>query len=213
MGTNTENGIWIFGITIRIYSNICFGRSCLCRFKRSFLCPGAGHIRILVYYTRSVSVAEIWSGVSINYLELVSLYMLNCLLATCYSRRRPSVYKLNSEASMLPVRRDISIKVSTVSWKPKAVVIKRFVVRHKSGIFVHNYFPTDSKILRLHSHDKLIPYTNDLFKITLQHADKFDRYSVTIVQCFIGSDTKYCHSLNFGTRNLMCYRNQGFDRQ
>ena len=135
MGTNTENGIWIFGITIRIYSNICFGRSCLCRFKRSFLCLGAGHIRILVYYTRSVSVAEIWSGVSINYLELVSLYMLNCLLATCYSRRRPSVYKLNSEASMLPVRRDISIKVSTVSWKPKAVVIKRFVVRHKSGIF------------------------------------------------------------------------------
>ena len=38
------------------------------------------------------------------------------------------------------------------------------------------------------------------------------RYSLTIVQRFSGSDTKYCHGLNFGTKNLMCYRNQGFDR-
>ena len=36
-------------------------------------------------------------------------------------------------------------------------------------------------------------------------------YSLTIVQCFSGSDTKYC--LNFATKNLMFYMNQGFDRQ
>ena len=43
-----ENGIRIFDITIRIYSNIRFGRSCLCRFGRSFLCPGTEQIWILV---------------------------------------------------------------------------------------------------------------------------------------------------------------------
>ena len=48
MGTNTENGIRIFGTSIRIYSNIQFGRSCLCWFGRSFLFPGSEHIRILV---------------------------------------------------------------------------------------------------------------------------------------------------------------------
>ena len=51
MGTNAENGIQIFGIAIPIYLNICFGRSCLCQFGRSFLCPGTGHIGILVQYT------------------------------------------------------------------------------------------------------------------------------------------------------------------
>ena len=51
MGTNTENGIRIFGITIRIYSNIRFGRPCLRGFRRSFPCPGTEHTRILVQYT------------------------------------------------------------------------------------------------------------------------------------------------------------------
>ena len=91
-GTNTENDIPIFGITIRIYLNICFGRSCLCRFRRSFL---SGHQT----YSNTGTVHEqfeVWkvrSGVSINYVELGSLYMLNCFLTTCNSRRRHSIGK------------------------------------------------------------------------------------------------------------------------
>ena len=79
MGTNTENGIQIFGITIPIYLNIRFGRSSLCRF-RSFLCPGTRHIART--YTDTVTsqdqleVQKLWSGVSSNYSELGSLYML-----------------------------------------------------------------------------------------------------------------------------------------
>ena len=50
MGTNTKTCIRIFGITSPIYLNIRFWRSCLCRFRGSFLCPGTGHIRKLVQH-------------------------------------------------------------------------------------------------------------------------------------------------------------------
>ena len=82
------------------------------------------------------------------------------------------------------------------------------------GIFVHNYISTDN--FRLHSHNKLIHYIDISFKITLQHTDKFDfqcRFFLNTVQCFSGSDTKYCHGLKFGTKNLMCYSNRGFNRK
>ena len=173
MGMNTENGIRIFGITIRIYSNIRFGRSCIFGY----------------WYTVHDQFEEgkVRSGVSLNYLELD---FLNA------------------------VRRDVNIKVSTVSWKPKAVVIKRFVVRHKSGNFCSQFLLNRQQNFRLRSRDKLNHYTDDLFKMTLQDNLIAEcRYPLTIVQCLSRSDTKYCHGLNFGTKNLMCYRNQGFDRQ
>ena len=62
MGTNTENGIEIFSITIRIYLIICFVRSCLCRLGRSFLCLGTGRIRILVQYTINLRSVSLVSG-------------------------------------------------------------------------------------------------------------------------------------------------------
>ena len=92
MGTNTENGIRIFGITIRIYSNIRFGRLCLSvreivslSWHRTYPDTGTVH--------NQMEVRKVRSGVCINYLELGSLYMLNCVLTTCNSRRRPSICK------------------------------------------------------------------------------------------------------------------------
>ena len=86
MGTNTENDIRIFSKTIRIYSNICFWRSCLCRFGyRLYPDTGTVHGRF--------EVRKVQSGVFINKLELGSLYMLNCFLTTCNSRRRHSIGK------------------------------------------------------------------------------------------------------------------------
>ena len=58
--------------------------------------------------------------------------------------------------------------------KPKAAVIKRFVVRHKSGNFYSQLVFNRQQNFRLRSHDKLIHYTDNSFKITLQHTDKFD---------------------------------------
>ena len=100
--------------------------------------------------------------------------MLNCFLTTCNSRRRPAFGNLNSEASVLPVRRDVNMKVLTVSLKPKAVVIERFVVRHKPSNFCSQLLSNRQQKFRLRSHDELIRYTDDLFKISLQHTDKFD---------------------------------------
>ena len=85
MGTNTENAIRIFGITIRIYSNIGFGRLCLSCFGRSFFCLDTGTV-----YDQ-VEVRKVWSWVSINYLELGSLYLVNYFLTTCNSRRRSGI--------------------------------------------------------------------------------------------------------------------------
>ena len=72
------------------------------------------------------------------------------------------------------LRRDVDMKVSTVSWKPRVVVIERFVVRHKSKIFCSQLLFNMQQKFRLRTHDQLIRYTNDLLKITLQHTDKFD---------------------------------------
>ena len=66
------------------------------------------------------------------------------------------------------------MKVSTVSLKPKREVIKQFVMRHKSGNFCSKLLFNIQQNFRLCSHDKLILYTDDLFKIKLQHTDKFD---------------------------------------
>ena len=70
MGTNSENGIRIFSITIRIYSNIRFGRSCLCRFGRLFLCRGTGHVRIMVHHTINLRCKKFGLGVSKSYLQI-----------------------------------------------------------------------------------------------------------------------------------------------
>ena len=78
---NTENGIRIFGITIRIhvYSNIRFGRSC------REMVPLSGHQTYPDTGTvhNQVEVRKVWSGISINYLELGSLYIVNCFFTTC----------------------------------------------------------------------------------------------------------------------------------
>ena len=92
MGTNTENVIGIFGITIRIYYPFreimplsVWNIICLSR-HQTYPDTGTVHDQFEVWKVRS------W--VSINYLELGSLYMVNCLLTTCNSRRRPSICKL-----------------------------------------------------------------------------------------------------------------------
>ena len=88
MGTNTENGIRIFGITIRIYLSIHFSVGSGDPFSvwhRTY--PDTGTVQ---------DQFELWivrSSVSIIYLELGSLFMLNCFLTTCNSRRRPSICK------------------------------------------------------------------------------------------------------------------------
>ena len=149
MGTNTENDIWIIGMTIGIYSKIHFARSCRCRLGRSFLYPGTGHIRILAQYTLNLRSGKIWSGVSMNYLEWGSLYHICYIISwpLVTQEEDPTFANLNSEASELPVRRDVNMKVSTVSWKPKARVdlIKQFVVRHKSGNFCSQFLFNTAK--------------------------------------------------------------------
>ena len=94
MGTNTENGIQIFNTTIRIYSNILFGRSCLwireivsLSGQRTYLDTG----NVTVH--NQFEVRKVLLGISINYLELSSLYMSNCFLTTCIARRRHSICK------------------------------------------------------------------------------------------------------------------------
>ena len=66
------------------------------------------------YITRSIWGAESLVWVSITYLELGSLYMLHCFLTTVTQEEDPAFAYLNSEAYVLPVRRDVNMKVSTV---------------------------------------------------------------------------------------------------
>ena len=82
-------------------------------------------------------VQKVQSGVFINYLELGFLHMFNCSWPLATQEEGTAFATSNSEASVLPMQRDVNMKVLTVSWKPKAVtvVIERFVVRHKSGNF------------------------------------------------------------------------------
>ena len=130
MGTNTKNCIRIFGITIRIYLYIHFGRSCLGRFGRSFLCPGNGHIRILVPIHDQFKVRKLWSGVSINDLELGSLYMSNCFFTIFNSRGRPSICKFKFRGVCV-----------TCEMRCQHESIDSIVTTESK------YFPTDSKIL------------------------------------------------------------------
>ena len=58
--------------------------------------------------------------------------------------------------------------------KSKAVVIEQFVVRHKSGNFCSELLFKRQQNFRLSLHDKLICYSDDLFKMALQHTEKFD---------------------------------------
>ena len=83
MGTNTENGIQIFSITIRIYSNIRFGRLCLCWFGRSFLCLGSGHIQILVHYTINFRCRKFGLGFQTN---LTAKCCYSLTLVQCFIR-------------------------------------------------------------------------------------------------------------------------------
>ena len=78
MGTNTENGIRIFGITIRMYSNIRFWE--LMPLSVRVIVSLSGH---RTYPDTGTShdqyeVRKVQSGVSINCLEIGSLYMLHC---------------------------------------------------------------------------------------------------------------------------------------
>ena len=94
MGTNTENGIQIFGITIRIYLNICFWEVLplsvqeIVSLSRHRTYPDTDTVH------DQFEGRKIRSGVSINDLELGSWYTLNFFLTTCNSRRRPSLCKL-----------------------------------------------------------------------------------------------------------------------
>ena len=93
MGTNTENGIQIFGTTIRIYFNntIRLGRLCLCRFGRLFLCPGTEHIRILVQYTINLGCRKFNMGF-LRELFSIRLHVYVTLFLD-HSKRRHSICK------------------------------------------------------------------------------------------------------------------------
>ena len=93
MGTNTGNGIQIFGTAIQINSNIPFWE--IVSLSVPEVVSPSGHLTYLDTGTLhdQFEVRKVQSGVSINYLELGSLYMLNCFLSTCNSRRRPSICK------------------------------------------------------------------------------------------------------------------------
>ena len=84
--------------------------------------------------------------------------------------------------SVLPVRRDVNMKVSTVSWKSKTVLIEPFVMRQQSSNFCSQLLFNRQQNFRLRSHDKRISYTDDLFK-TLQNTDKFDCRMLLLSHC------------------------------
>ena len=101
------------------------------------------------YWYSTWSIWGVESSVRAFY-KLFRIRLLVCVklfLDHITQEEDPAFANLNLEASVLPVRRDVNMKVSTVSWKPKAVVIERFVVRHKSENFYSQFFSTNSKIL------------------------------------------------------------------
>ena len=85
MRMNTENGIRIFGITTRIYSNTLFWeivplslQEIVCLFWHwTYQDTSTVHDQL--------EVQKVQSGVPINHLELGFLYMVNCFLTTCNS--------------------------------------------------------------------------------------------------------------------------------
>ena len=115
MGTNTENSFRIFGTTIRMYLNICFGRLCPCWFGRWFPVYGlqtyldTGNVTV----HDPLEVRKVRSAVSINYLELGSFNMLNWFLITV-TGEHAAFANLNSEPSVFLVRQDVNMKLSTV---------------------------------------------------------------------------------------------------
>ena len=93
-------------------------------------------------------VQKVRSRVSIYYLELGSLYMLNSFLTTCNSRRKPRICKFKESRCQ---HESIDIIVETV-------IIEQFVVKHKPRNFCLQLLFNRHQNFRLRSHDKLINY-------------------------------------------------------
>ena len=96
-------------------------------------------------------VRKVWSRVTINYLELGSLYMVNCFFTAWNLRRRPSFFKykfrrvcLTCEMRCQHESTDSIVKTKSSSYRTICGV--RGI---NQRIFVHNCFSTDSKILDL----------------------------------------------------------------
>ena len=92
-----------------------------------------------------VEVRKVCSWVSINYLELGSLYMLNCFLTTCNSRRRPGIRKFKFRSVCLTCERRCQHKgtdsiLKTESSGDQTIYGVRGINQRN---FVHNCFSTD----------------------------------------------------------------------
>ena len=129
--------------------------------------------------TENFEAQKVRSGVSKNYLEFGSLYtsMLNCFLATCNSKRRQSIGKFRFGSICVTCETRCQHESIHSIVKTESSSNRTFVVRHKSGNFCSQLLFNSQKNFRLCSHDKLVRYTDDLFKITMQHTDRMPLFS------------------------------------
>ena len=98
--------------------------------------------------------------------------MVKFYLTTCNSRRKPSICKFKCRSVCLTcvTKSQHESIVQTESSSNRTICVEAYI-----GEFLFTItFQQTAKPNRLRSHDKLIRYTDDLFKITLQHTGKFD---------------------------------------